>query len=462
MGNSAGGGTRRALRRWGPVVAIAAGATVVAASVMGRRRRPSGQPGLAGPVPSAGPGSVPDPGAASGTGSVPGRGAALGPGSAAGPGPDPAAGLSAARAMSAPGVAASAGAGAPAAGERPATPGGATDRPKEGRPSDAPSPLAPDDTITTGPSTRHSRARAGLRSGRRSRAGLGSGRRSRAGLGSGRRSRALLGAVVGVALVAAIGVAVASAGGGDRPDAATTATETPGRPGDEGGAGSGTGGDDVVSTSEADVTTTQAAPVSAATAFATAADRLTAAGTFSYSGTVSATDVSHVRPMLWLSVESTVEGQVSLPDGRLHETATTTDGRVAETVAAGRQVWGRQADGGDGLAAVPYVTVPALSGAEPSARGAVLLPTWLAAAVGPADAPADESGRRRVSATIPAAALGRIERERPPVDATVVLTLDAAGAPVRVEITSAPGGPALRLAYDLAGLGTPVDIQTPA
>jgi hypothetical protein len=459
MGNSAGGATRRALRRLGPVVAIAAGATVVAAWVMGRRRRPSGQPGLAGPVPSAGPGSVPGRGAASGPGCVPGRGAASGLGSASGPAP--VAGLSAARAMSAPGVAASAGAGAPATGERPATPGGATDRPEEGRPSDAPSPLAPDDTITTGPSTRHSRARAGLGSGRRSRAGLRSGRRSRVGLGSGRRSRVLLGAVVGVALVAAIGVAVASAGGGDRPDAATTTTETPGRPGDEGGAGSGTGGD-VVSTSEAGVTTTQAAPVSAATAFAAAADRLTAAGTFSYSGTVSATDVSHVRPMLWLSVESTVEGQVSLPDGRLHETATTTDGRVAETVAAGRQVWGRQADGGDGLAAVPYETVPALSGAEPSARGAVLLSTWLAAAVGPADAPADESGRRRVSATIPAAALGRIERERPPVDATIVLTLDAAGAPVRVEITSAPGGPALRLAYDLAGLGTPVEIQTPA
>jgi hypothetical protein len=259
--------------------------------------------------------------------------------------------------------------------------------------------------------------------------------------------------------VAAIGVAVVGAGGDDRPGTAASVTETSDRPGDEAGAATG---DDSVPTSAAGVTTTHAAPVSAATAFAAAADRITAAGTFSYSGTVSATDVSHVRPMLWLSVDSTVEGQVSLPDGRLHETATTADGRVAETVAVGRQVWGRQADGGDALAAVPYETVPTLSGAEPPARGAVLLPSWLAAAVGPADAPADQSGRRRVSATIPAAALGRIERGRSPVDATVVLTLDAAGAPVRVEITSAPGGPAFRLAYDLAGLGAPVDIRAPA
>ena len=142
---------------------------------------------------------------------------------------------------------------------------------------------------------------------------------------------------------------------------------------------------------------------------------------------------------------------MSLAAGRLHETATTSDGRVAETVTSGPQVWGRRADNRDDLAAVPYETVPVPSDAEPATKGAVLLPSWLASAVGPADAGPDESGRRRFSATVPAAVLGAVERQRPPVDATVVLTVDAVGAPVRVEITSAPGGPTLHLVYDLAG-----------
>jgi hypothetical protein len=276
--------------------------------------------------------------------------------------------------------------------------------------------------------------------------------RDRGGAGTGRRSRAVLGIVVALALAVGVGAVVASATGGDGPGSASSV----------GAERDGAAAPPTQAPADTVTTTTQPAPVTAATAFAAAAERLTAAGTFSYSGTVSATDVSHVRPMLWLSVESSIEGQVSLPAGRLHETATTGDGRVAETVTSGPQVWGRRADSREGLAAVAYETVPALSGAEPATRGAVLLPAWLASAVGPADAGLDESGRRRFSATVPGAALGPIERERAPVDAAVVLTLDAAGAPVRVELTSAPGGPALHLVYDLVGLGTPVDIQPPA
>jgi hypothetical protein len=497
MGKSAaGGGTTRVLRRLGPVVALAAGATVVVASVMGRRRRrPPEQFGLAGPVPAADPVLAPvtdlsaarathaaptSPSADLGADAVPepvrpvrppaGPGGDLRPpahdggGDGADPGPAPA------------------DAGASGSDEWHATPGGAGTRKAVGSAPDAPWPVERADTTSTGSAAPErllppyepagSAAAAAAAEASDAHADGSSDRthgpsprrtrdrarpaprhiRDRAGVGTSRRSRAVLGGVVALALAVGVGAVVASATGGDGPGSATSV----------GTEGDGTAAPPTQATADTVTTTTQPAPVTAATAFAAAAERLAAAGTFSYSGTVSATDVSHVRPMLWLSVESTIEGQVSLPAGRLHETATTSDGRVAETVTSGPQVWGRQADSREGLGAVPYETVPALSGAEPATKGAVLLPAWLASAVRPADAGPDESGRRRFSATVPAAALGQIERERAPVDATVVLTVDAAGAPVRVELTSAPGGPALHLVYDLAGLGTPVDIQPPA
>jgi hypothetical protein len=208
--------------------------------------------------------------------------------------------------------------------------------------------------------------------------------------------------------------------------------------------------------------TTVPAPLTAAQAFPASADRLNAAGSFSYAGTVSATDVSHVRPMLWLSVESAVEGQVALGAGRVREVAVAADGRAVETVTDGARVFARRADAREALASLPFELLPGLSGEGPPVRGAALVPTWLASAVGPADAAPDEAGRRRFTATIPAAVMGQIERELAPVDATVLLTVDAAGAPVRVEVTSSPTGPPMHLVFDLSALGAPVDIQPPA
>jgi hypothetical protein len=464
MGNSAGGGTTRVVRRLGPVVAAAAGAAVVAATVLRRRhRRPPQRSGLPRSASAAAPVLAPVtelPGATRTTAIASSAGAGAEPARSERPPGDPGRDLRPAAAD----------AGASGSGRQPAAPGGAGTRTAMGPAPDEPWPVEPPGMTSAGsaapagelppnePAGRTAPAaaaatpdtHAGGPLGRP--AGLAPRRiRDRAGLGPSRRARAVLGGVAALALVVGVGAVVASATGGDGSGSATST----GRAGD--GAAAPT-----QATAGTVTTATTLAPVTAATAFPAAADRLTAAGTFSYTGSVSATDVSHVRPMLWLSVESAVEGQVSLAAGRLHETATTTDGRVAETVTSGPQVWGRRADNRDDLAAVPYETVPVLSDAEPATKGAVLLPSWLASAVGPADAGPDESGRRRFSATVPAAVLGAVERQRPPVDATVVLTVDAAGAPVRVEITSAPGGPTLHLVYDIAGLGAPVDIQPPA
>jgi hypothetical protein len=496
MGNSAGGGTTRALRRLGPVVALAAGATVVVASVMGRRRRrPPEQSGLPVPVPATDPvlapvadlsparathAAVTAPSAGVAADAEPEPGWPLKPPAGSGGDLRPPAHDGVGHGAD-PGPA-SADAGASGSIEWHATAGRAGTRKVVGLPPNESWPGEPADTTSTGssaperalpPNEPAASATAAAAAGTPDAhtdgssdrpAGLAPRRtrdparsaprhiRDRGGAGTGRRSRAVLGIVVALALAVGVGAVVASATGGDGPGSASSV----------GAERDGAAAPPTQAPADTVTTTTQPAPVTAATAFVAAAERLTAAGTFSYSGTVSATDVSHVRPMLWLSVESSIEGQVSLPAGRLHETATTGDGRVAETVTSGPQVWGRRADSREGLAAVAYETVPALSGAEPATRGAVLLPAWLASAVGPADAGLDESGRRRFSATVPGAALGPIERERAPVDAAVVLTLDAAGAPVRVELTSAPGGPALHLVYDLVGLGTPVDIQPPA
>jgi hypothetical protein len=203
-------------------------------------------------------------------------------------------------------------------------------------------------------------------------------------------------------------------------------------------------------------------PVTAAEAFGVAGQQIVEAGSFSYRGAVSATDVSTVRPMFWLSVESTVEGQVATATGRMHEIAVASDGTAAETVTDGPQVWGRRAPGVDSLADQPYEAIPGLSDDSAPVKGAALLPTWLIAATGPVEIEADDLGRRRFQATVPAAVMGEIEREQAPVDATLVLALDEAGTPVRVEVISSQNGPPLRLAYDITALGSPVTIEPPA
>lgn len=257
------------------------------------------------------------------------------------------------------------------------------------------------------------------------------------------RPRRAVGAIIGVVLVVVLGVgamvAAGSGGGSSRPDDAATARDT----------------DTTGSTS------TITAPPPASEAFGQAAERLRDAGSFGYSGAARASDVSQARPMLWLAVEATIEGQVDTSTGRVHEVAVATDGTTSETVTDGPLVWGRKAPAVESLPGETYRSVPGLSGDEVSVKGMARLPEWLAAAVDPLDAGADGQGRRLYQATIPAEVLGVIERERAPVGATALLTLDDAGDPVRVELTSAPGGPTFHLVFEVTGLGEPVAITPP-
>lgn len=191
-------------------------------------------------------------------------------------------------------------------------------------------------------------------------------------------------------------------------------------------------------------------------AFEQAAARLEAAGSFAYRGSSLATDVSPVRPGLWLKVELTTSGDVDLRSGRLHDVGETTDGRVTETVTDGVTVWGRLADSRDDLPDVDFLTVgdPTV---PPRRRGAALLPTWLQASIDREEL----TGGRRFRATIPAAVFGEVEDGRPAVDAELLLTLDASGDPLHIEITNGPDGPPLHLALDLTALSRPVDIVLP-
>jgi hypothetical protein len=197
-------------------------------------------------------------------------------------------------------------------------------------------------------------------------------------------------------------------------------------------------------------------------AFEQAAARLEAAGSFAYSGSSLATDVSPVRPGLWLKVELTMSGDVDLRSGRLHDVGVTADGRVTETVTDGITVWGRLADSQDDLPDVGFLTVgdPTV---PPRRRGAALLPTWLQASIDRQELPDDgtATGGRRFRATIPADVFGEVEDGSPAVDAEMLLTLDASGDPLHIEITNGPDGPPLYLVLDLTALSRPVDIPLP-
>jgi hypothetical protein len=220
---------------------------------------------------------------------------------------------------------------------------------------------------------------------------------------------------------------------------------------------------DATDATSAEQTTTAAMDaVSPEEAFARAADRLVSGGSFGYVGTTSAIDVSHVRPGLWLAVEVTVEGEVVTSSERVHEIAVDGSGRATETVTEGPMVWGRLATSREALPGATYLPITDESGAQRAGKGVALLPTWLDSTVDRQDADTDDRGNRVLRATLPAGVLGETVDGRPAGDATVVLTLDAAGDPLRVEVTSVPTGPPLRLALDLVGIGEPVLIDVPA
>jgi hypothetical protein len=217
-----------------------------------------------------------------------------------------------------------------------------------------------------------------------------------------------------------------------------------------------------VTTSPEPTTTTVIHELSPQQAFAHAADRLVAGGSFGYAGTTSATDVSHVRPGLWLAVDLTVEGEVETSAESVHEIAVDGDGRATETVTAGPVVWGRLATSRESLGDATYLPITEESGGQWPGKGAALLPAWLDSTVDRQDAGTDGRGHRVLRATLPASVLGEVVDGRPAGDASVLLTLDAAGDPVRVEVTSVPTAPPLRLALDLLRIGEPVVIDLPA
>jgi hypothetical protein len=171
--------------------------------------------------------------------------------------------------------------------------------------------------------------------------------------------------------------------------------------------------------------------------------------------------VSPVRPGPWLGVNLTVEGEVQLLTPRLFERGTADDGSVVETVTDGRTIFGRTAASFEGLAGVPVETVYSLPQPTPAKVGALLLPQWFTAATGAADAGPDSLGRRTFRATLPASVLGVIQDDVAPVDAAMVLALDQEGDPAHLEITTADGGPPLRLVYDIVRIGDEMPIQIP-
>jgi hypothetical protein len=208
-------------------------------------------------------------------------------------------------------------------------------------------------------------------------------------------------------------------------------------------------------------TTTTRPALGADEAFAAAAERLSTAGTFRYEGSARATDVSFVRPMMWLAVQSSVTGEVELASGRLREVAVAAGGRASETIAEGTTVWGRRADQAAALGDVPFALVPELSDSDLLAgRGLVMLPTWLAAATAPVELEPSADGLPQYQATVPADVVGEVERGIEAEDLLAVMVLDDDGTPVRVELTSATSD-RLHLVLDLSDVGEPVTITPP-
>jgi hypothetical protein len=220
--------------------------------------------------------------------------------------------------------------------------------------------------------------------------------------------------------------------------------------------GGGGQGDDARATADSTetrrTTTTEVAVVTADSAFTRAASALRDDGGFSYTGASRATDVSPVRPGLWLAVDLTTTGDVDLASGRLREVATASDGRAVETVSDGITVWGRQDDDG-------WLTIGDPSEA-PEPRGAALLPTWLDSSVD-REVVDTASGDRTFRAQVPAEVLGVVVDDVAPVPAELELTLDEDGHPTHVELT-VTNGPLLHLAFDITGLGSPAPIDLPA
>jgi hypothetical protein len=263
-----------------------------------------------------------------------------------------------------------------------------------------------------------------------------------------RRMLMFIGIAVAVAVLLGIGFVVVGGGGDDdSPESAADRSAT-----------QGTDGNDAAGSQPPATPLSQLTPDQA---FAQAAQRLSTAGSFAYSGSSSATDVSPVRPGPWLAVNLSVQGHVQLGTSRLFERGTADDGSVVETTTDGATIWGRSAASFDGLQDVPIGTVYTLPPPNPAKVGALLLPQWLEAETGAVPNGTDDQGRTTFKATLPAAVLGTIQDDVAPVDATMVLALDQSGDPVHLEVSTPDGGAPLRLVFEIADLGEQTPIPIP-
>lgn len=263
--------------------------------------------------------------------------------------------------------------------------------------------------------------------------------------GSNLRNTLMAGAAMLVAVVL-IGIAfVLLSGDGDSSDDTTRAGDT----------------DEVTDPQDQQATSTPVAQLSPDQAFAQAAERLESAGTYAYHGTSSATDVSPVRPGPWLGVNLTIDGQVQLATTRFIERGTADDGTIADTVTDGVTIWGRTGTSVDELAELPLETIYTLPDPTPAKVGGLLLPGWLSAVTGAADAGTDPQGRRVFQATLPAAVLGPLVDDEAPSDALVRLALDEAGNPAHIEVQTV-GGPPFSLNVNLLRIGEEMPIQVPS
>lgn len=273
--------------------------------------------------------------------------------------------------------------------------------------------------------------------------------------------RRLLWPILATGLVA--GVIVAWLVSGISDDGETVGIEVGAQDGAADGLGSTTSTTQTPATSTtltATTTTTTSAPASAPEAFALASRRLETAGSFTYSGTVQATDVSHIRPSLWLATQITIDGEVALTSNRLHEIAVA-DNAATETVTDGATVWGRSASSPSQLAEQSYRLVTGLTDRSLTRIGAALLPEWLSSATDHQAGEVDAAGQATFSATLPAEAFGAVVRGRPATSAEVRLTIDANGDPSRVQISSVPGA-TLLLVMEITSIGEDVAIDVPS
>jgi hypothetical protein len=254
-----------------------------------------------------------------------------------------------------------------------------------------------------------------------------------------RRGRRWLVVGVGVLVVIAAAAAAFVVAGGDGP----------------GGSATGDGDGEVASEPAADVPPSEA--------WSVATRRLSDAGTFAYSGTVRSDGPSTPRPGIWRSGELSVEGEVVLPD-RAHEIAIDGTGYAVETVSEHVVVWGREAPREDELAAQSFGVVAELDhGVSSLPSGAALIERWLSVAVDRAAGGTDSQGRQRFTGALHTL-VGEYDPAEPAPDpvAEIVLVVDEAGDPARIELTSLPGQPALELTLDISRIGERLSVPLPA